>query len=139
MRTPRTLHTLRHAARAGALIAMLVSVGAAQASADPRLPGTTDLRRLSGPRFGMTFLSQSFQDSLKAHDVNVGSVITQFGWQFEKQFLGSPDGLAAVNEWIVLIGGLDQGAFLPSASWIVEPFGSLSEPPSHGMSPASSV
>jgi hypothetical protein len=46
-------------------------------------------------------------------------VITQFGWQFERQFYSKGSGLTAVNEWVVLIGGLEQGVALPSASWIV--------------------
>jgi hypothetical protein len=113
---------LCRAAVAGALaltIAVSAQAQGAPAGADPRLPGSMDPVKLSGPRFGMTFLSPEFRDSLSAHDINVASVITQFGWQFEKQFLGTPGGLAAVNEWVLLVGGLDQGAFLPSASWIV--------------------
>ena len=27
--------------------------------------------------------------------------------------------MAAVNEWVVLLGGLDQGVALPSVSWLV--------------------
>lgn len=100
--------------------ALAITVRAnAQATTDPRVPDRSEATRLSGPRFGITFLTQAMQDSLKAHDIKVGSVITQFGWQFEQQFLGQPGGLAAVNEWIVLVGGLDQGTFLPSLSWIV--------------------
>jgi hypothetical protein len=84
------------------------------------VPDRTQTIKLSGPRFGMTFLTDATRDSIFARtDTKVSSVITQFGWQFESQFLGKPDGLAAVNEWIVLIGGLDQGIFLPSVSWIV--------------------
>ena len=96
----------------------VVSQANAQA-ADPRVPDKSSNIKLSGPRFGVTFLNEKMVDSLKAHGINVGSVITQFGWQFEKQFLGEPGGLAAVNEWILLVGGLDQGTFLPSLSWIV--------------------
>lgn len=93
--------------------------GGAPRVADGRVPEQTKMVQLSGPRFGFTFLTKAMQDTLKNHDIEVGSVITQFGWQFEKQFLGEPGGLAAVNEWILLVGGLDQGTFLPSLSWIV--------------------
>jgi hypothetical protein len=113
---------LRAALASALVIGLGVSAqaqGAPGGAPDPRLPGKVDQTRLSGPRFGMTFLSPEFRDSLSKHDIEVASVITQFGWQFEKQFLGTPGGLAAVNEWVLLIGGLDQGAFLPSASWIV--------------------
>jgi hypothetical protein len=103
-----------------ALALVLPVVAEAQAPADNRVPGRTQNIQLSGPRFGLTFLTDATRDSIKAKtDKTVSSVITQFGWQFENQFLGTADGLAAVNEWIVLVGGLDQGLFLPSLSWIV--------------------
>ena len=105
------------------LLATLATLAApplrAQAATDSRIPTQTEGVRLSGPRFGITLLTGAMRDSLKANGIEVGPVITQFGWQFEKQFLGQPGGVVAVNEWIVLVGGLDQGAFLPSVSWIV--------------------
>ena len=73
---------------------------------------------LSGPRFGMTFLNQTILDTLAEHDIEVGRVITQFGWQFEKRFYAGPSGLTALNEWVVLLGGLDQGVALPSVTWL---------------------
>ena len=87
--------------------------------AGDRLPTATERVTLSGPRFGVTFLGGGMVDSLKSRHINVGQVITQFGWQFEKQFLGSPGGLTAISEWVLLVGGLDQGAFLPTVSWLV--------------------
>src|SRR6185503_13117238 len=45
--------------------------------------------------------------------------ISQFGWQFEKQFYSKGSGVAAVNEWVLLLGGLDQGVTIPSATWMV--------------------
>ena len=49
----------------------------------------------------------------------MGSTVSQFGWQFEKQFFAKGGGLTAVNEWVLLFGGLDQGVVLPSVSWLV--------------------
>ena len=75
---------------------------------------------LSGPRFGFTSLSQGVVDKLQQeHDITVRSGISQFGWQFEKQFYSKAGGIAAVNEFVVLIGGLEQGVALPSLSWMV--------------------
>jgi hypothetical protein len=75
---------------------------------------------LSGPRFGFTSLSQGVVDKLRdEHDITVRSGISQFGWQFEKQFYNKAGGIAAVNEFVFLIGGLEQGVALPSASWMV--------------------
>ena len=74
---------------------------------------------LAGPRFGITSLSQGVVDELQAHNVTVKSMITQFGWQAEKQFFTRNSGVTAVNEWVLLLGGLDQGVALPSLSWMV--------------------
>ena len=75
---------------------------------------------LSGPRFGFTSLSQGIVDKLaKEHDIVVRPGISQFGWQFEKQFYSKAGGIAAVNEFVVLLGGLEQGVALPSLSWMV--------------------
>jgi hypothetical protein len=74
----------------------------------------------SGPRFGVTWLSGSIVDTLNSrYNIDVAPVITQFGWQFERQFASLENGPVALNEWILLVGGLDQGAFLPSLTWLV--------------------
>ncbi len=74
---------------------------------------------LSGPRIGFTSLSDGVVETLKERSIDVRPVITQFGWQFEKQFYSKDGGLAALNEWVVLVGGLEQGVALPSVSWLV--------------------
>ena len=74
---------------------------------------------LSGPRFGFTSLSEGVVEMLRERQIEVTTPITQFGWQFEKQFYNKDSGIAAVNEWVVLVGGLDQGVPLPSVSWLV--------------------
>lgn len=76
---------------------------------------------LSGPRFGVSLLSPGIIDKVEyetSHDV--GTVVTQFGWQFEKRFgSGEGKGLTGVTEWIVLVGGMEHGVFLPSVNWLV--------------------
>lgn len=74
---------------------------------------------LSGPRFGFTALSEGVVDALHERSIDVRSNITQFGWQFEREFYSKQGGLAAVNEWVLLFGGLEQGVVLPSLSWMV--------------------
>jgi hypothetical protein len=77
-------------------------------------------RRLSGPRFGVTFLTREMRDSIRVNfEEEVGAVITQFGWQWERQFSNDGGGLTPVTEWVLLVGGLEQGVFLPSLSWMV--------------------
>lgn len=74
---------------------------------------------LSGPRIGFTSLSRGALDRLKEDEIAISPLITQFGWQFEKRFYSNGDGLTALNEWVFLAGGLEQGVVLPSLSWIV--------------------
>lgn len=73
----------------------------------------------SGPRFGFTYLPKSAVDSLKAHKIEVGTTITQFGWQLEREIHVSPEGPRILNEWVFLAGGLESGVFLPSLTWLV--------------------
>lgn len=74
---------------------------------------------LSGPRVGATFLSPGVADTLRDHRIDAGWALSQFGWQFEKRIKTGPTGLSAVNEWVVLAGGLEQGIVIPSLSWLV--------------------
>ena len=91
------------------------------ARASAQQPGdlTRQLNR-SGPRFGVTWLGGALTDTIKSRfDTDVSPIISQFGWQYEKQFASLESGPVALNEWVFLIGGLDQGAFLPSLTWLV--------------------
>ena len=84
------------------------------------LPQPARFTDLAGPRFGGTFLSPGVVDHLKKVDgIGVAPMITQFGWQFEKQFYNGGDGVEALTEAVVLFGGLEQGLALPSLSWLV--------------------
>lgn len=74
---------------------------------------------LAGPRVGITALSDGVVESLRERNIDVAPVVTQFGWQIEKQFFTSQSGLTAVTEWVGLLGGLEQSLAIPSLSWIV--------------------
>lgn len=104
------------------LVLFVASSATAQGVPDPNidLPKAPPSVRLSGPRVGVTFLSDGVVDKL-ADDtgVNVSPTVTQFGWQFEKRFYSGENGLTAVSEWVTLVGGLEQGVFLPSVSWLI--------------------
>lgn len=82
----------------------------------PAVPQTVNL---SGPRIGLTTLSDGVMESIRERYPEARPVISQFGWQFEKQFYASNSGAAVLNEWVVLLGGLDQGIAVPSLSWMV--------------------
>ena len=74
----------------------------------------------SGPRVGITWLAGGIVDTLKSkHDIDVAPLLTQFGWQFERQFASMENGPVALNEFVLLVGGLDQGLFMPSFTWLV--------------------
>ena len=74
---------------------------------------------LAGPRFGFTFLDDGVVAKLESEDIHVKNGISQFGWQFERQFYAKEGGPSVLNEWVVLLGGLDQGVALPSLNWLV--------------------
>ena len=101
--------------------AALVILGlSTPALCQPIVPPPADVVSLSGPRVGLTILSQSIVDSLqKENQIKVGPVMSQFGWQFEKQFYSTQSGPTAVTECVLLLGGLDQGVAIPSLSWLV--------------------
>ena len=100
---------------------LLVMCTAAPLSAQSLIlpPPPTKVVSLSGPRFGMTVLGQGVVDALHERSIEVRPNISQFGWQFEKEFYTKDSGVAAVNEWVVLLGGMEQGVVLPSVSWLV--------------------
>lgn len=113
---------LRHAVRGAALSVFLCGAALGQDTADTAVRSLPPVGRtigLSGPRFGATFLSDGIVRKLDHNSIRVGSAVTQFGWQFEKQFLNNESGPTAVTEWVFLVGGMEQGVMLPSLSWLV--------------------
>jgi len=89
------------------------------AQSGPEAPPRAKTLSLAGPRVGLTMLSDGVVKKLAEREIDVGSTISQFGWQFEKQFYTKASGVTALNEWVALVGGLDQGVAIPSVSWLV--------------------
>ena len=103
-----------------ALAMMVVACAApAYAQSGPAAPPPVKTLELAGPRFGVTMLSDGVVEKLAERNITIGSTISQFGWQFEKQFYNGGGGVTALNEWVALLGGLDQGVVIPSISWLV--------------------
>jgi hypothetical protein len=73
---------------------------------------------LAGPRFGITTLSDGVIAKLHEREIDVKPIISQYGWQFERQLYGA-GGMSVLNEWVALVGGLDQGVPIPSLTWLV--------------------
>ena len=72
---------------------------------------------LSGPRMGFTYFSPQLANEIHLNGLNNGQktspVMSQFGYQFETQYL-SENNFQALFEFIPMITGLDQGLALPS-------------------------
>ena len=83
------------------------------------IPPPVDTVNLAGPRVGLTHLDEGIRAKLLEREIELRPTITQYGWQFERQFYTSGSGLTALNEWVLLVGGLEQGVALPSVSWLV--------------------
>ena len=86
--------------------------------------------KLSGPRIGFTFIGAGpVADFINTKDIdaldNAGffgeegnAFLTQYGWQWETRFADGYD-ITGLVEWIVLVGGMEKGLFLPSVSSLV--------------------
>jgi hypothetical protein len=77
--------------------------------------------RYGGPRIGITYL-QPGESSDKMNDIfnrNINPIITQFGWQFETRFFTLESGASGLVELIPMVGGLEQGLFIPSITGLV--------------------
>src|SRR5262245_49639338 len=85
----------------------------------PGVPPYAKSISLAGPRFGLTMLNDDTIGRLHEHDIDVKSPISQFGWQFEHEMYSKQEGPTVLNEWVVLVGGLDQGVAIPSLNWLV--------------------
>ncbi len=106
----------------GFMAAMTILAASAIASAQSADTAAARPVKLSGPRVGMTFLSDGVIDKLGEIDpefATLNPLVSQFGWQFEKAFSSGGSRLTPVTEWVLLLGGLDQGVAIPSLTWLV--------------------
>lgn len=72
----------------------------------------------NGPRVGFTLIgSGSAKDRLLENGYT--PFITQYGWQFENRIFNLGGGTSGLVEWVFLVGGLEKGLFLPSASMLI--------------------
>ncbi|ALD22384.1 hypothetical protein [Hymenobacter sp. DG25A] len=73
---------------------------------------------LSGPRIGITVLTGAVVDKAK-DEFSLNPFLTQFGWQFETRIFRLPNGTSGLFEIVPLIGGLEQGKFIPSVNGLI--------------------
>ena len=87
------------------------------------------IEKLAGPRIGMTlitagpvadFLHEGFDfDENDRYGSTGAAFTTQYGWQWESRFADGGGEIVGIVEWIVLVAGMEQGKFLPSATSII--------------------
>ena len=98
------------------------------------LSAEAQIEKLAGPRVGVTMITPGSLSSIIRGDVpffsdevreewtgstgKYGAAITQYGWQWESRFSDGGD-ITGIVEWIALVGGMEKGMFLPSASSMV--------------------
>ncbi|WP_026463268.1 hypothetical protein [Adhaeribacter aquaticus] len=81
-------------------------------------PAVQETIKLNGPRVGFTIIGGDLATRLK-DEFNVNPFITQFGWQFETRLFTTSNGTSGLFEFVPLIGGLEQGKFLPSLNGLI--------------------
>ena len=74
---------------------------------------------LDGPRVGFTVLAGGVLDKAREELPGLSPFLTQFGWQFESRLFRMPNGVSGLVELVPLIGGLEQGKFIPSVSGLL--------------------
>lgn len=85
----------------------------------PEEPVLAPAIQLSGPRVGFTLLTGGVVDRAKQEIHDLNPFLTQFGWQFETQLFRMPNGVSGLVEFVPLVGGLEQGKFIPSISGLL--------------------
>lgn len=68
----------------------------------------------SGPRMGFMFAPGDAAIARRLKDHGLGSVVSQFGWHFEKRVVPFNGGPQLVTEAVPLIGGVEYGKVVPS-------------------------
>jgi len=77
------------------------------------VPVAFDRRNMGGPRFGVTYVAgdgELYQDLQRQE---VGRVISQFGWHFERQVVPEGGGPQFVVQFVPMIAGVEYGKFVP--------------------------
>ena len=81
-------------------------------------PTAEDRTKYNGPRVGCTYIGDGYIADQMIRDGKT-PFISQFGYQFETRLFHIPSGLSGRMEFVPMLGGLEQGLFLPSASLMI--------------------
>jgi len=82
----------------------------------PTEPVVFETRGLSGPRFGMTYVTGDGALHQDMKREGMGRTLSQFGWHFEHQVIPEGGGPQFVVEFVPMIAGVEYGKFIPSGT-----------------------
>ena len=71
----------------------------------------------AGPRFGAAYFTRG-SETARSEGRPLYPLTTLVGWQIEHPFDLGEDFPSFMTEFVVLVGGLEQNVFLPSATWL---------------------
>jgi len=80
------------------------------------VPVEFNRRNMSGPRFGVTYIAGDTELYRELKAQNVGRVVSQFGWHFERQIIPDGGGPQFVVQFVPMIAGVEYGKFVPGAT-----------------------
>jgi hypothetical protein len=103
-----------------ALAALALAAVAGPAIADETggdFPVQFKQRDMSGPRLGVTTVTGNGELWKDLDKEGIGRMISQFGWHFERQIVPRGGGPQFVIEGIPMIGGVEYGKVIPSATF----------------------
>ena len=95
------------------------------------LTASAQIQKLAGPRIGLTFITSGtaadfIHEGVSSLDNDANQIgttgsatITQYGWQWENRFADGGGDVTGIVEWVALVGGMEQGLFLPSVSSVI--------------------
>jgi len=84
-----------------------------QPAADSFEPVVFRQRNMSGPRLGVTVVSDHGEIWNHMNSQGYGRVISQFGWHFERQIAPRGGGPQFVIEAVPMVGGVEYGKIIP--------------------------
>jgi hypothetical protein len=80
------------------------------------VPVAFDRRNMGGPRFGVTYIAGDTELFRELQAQEVGRVVSQFGWHFERQVIPDGGGPQFVVQFVPMIAGVEYGKFVPGAT-----------------------
>jgi len=83
---------------------------------EPKGPIEFYKRNMGGPRLGVTYITGNDELMDKLEEKDMGQTMSQFGWHFEYAIIPKGGGPSFIIEFIPLLGGVEYGTLVPSAT-----------------------